>query len=154
MNLYRPVIALIFAFLLLDAGVLFRWHGMQEAVPKIRTMMPPLSPAVEASHARDMCLSTQPVWENGRTQMDYCMISAGKGDPQAQSVVAQFYLNGTTDDSQAQAYRWLRAAAENRRDRSAAAMARLRLKELVRQLDPETLQRAKDLAEREIPGVE
>lgn len=156
MKLDRPVAALLSAVIVLQTAIFFHLYDMQSAIPKIRTLMPPalaVEPArsaEEAAQARAYCMSDAPIWEGARSQMDYCMTSAAAGDPQAQAVVAQFYLNGSTSASKAEAYAWLKAAAQNRRDRSVAASARLRLDGLVRHLDAATLARAETQALRYI----
>lgn len=156
MRLDRPIAALLTAVLVLQSAIFFHLYDMQGAVPKIRTLMPePVTLAPTAApdatmQARGYCLSNAPVWDGARSQMDYCMESAAAGDPQAQAVVAQFYLNGSTPASQAEAYAWLKAAAQNRRDRSVAASAQLRLDSLMHRLDAETIARAETQALRYI----
>lgn len=160
MTLFRPMAALLLAILVMESAVIFHWYDMQSAVPKIRTLMPQGPADANATtatgaddnatrEARDLCFSDQPVWQGDKSQMDYCMVSAAAGDPRAQQLVAQFYLNGETSASQATGLFWLRAAARNQRNPSLADLAKLKFVALTRSLDHETLARAKT-----IPGWE
>jgi TPR repeat protein len=159
MSLDRPIAALLAAVLVLQAALFFHLYDMQGAIPKIRTLMPaapmqtiPLPSLGEVRQARALCFSTEPVWQGEKSQMEYCMMAAASGDPQAQNMVAQFYMNGSTSASQAEAYAWLRAAAQNRRDRAAASAARLRLSDLVHKLDPATVEQAEQIAAQHMRG--
>jgi TPR repeat protein len=161
MRLDHPIAALLGAVLVLQAAIFFHLYDMQGAIPKIRTLMPdsPVQTALmpdrsEVRQARALCFSDAPVWQGEKSQMDYCMAAAGAGDPQAQAIVAQFYLNGSTPASQAEAYAWLRAAAQNRADRAAAAAARLRLGDLVHHLDAATVAQAEQMATQHMRGYE
>jgi TPR repeat protein len=156
MSLNRPIAALLAAVLVLQTALFFHLSDMQAAIPKIRTLMPPepepLPSKGEVTQARNRCFSSAPVWDGEKSQMDYCMEAASSGDPQAQTVVAQFYLDGSTEASQAEGYAWLRTAAQNRRDRAVAAAARLRLGDLVHRLDAATVAHAEIIATQHMRG--
>ena len=77
--------------------------------------------------------------------MDYCLMSAARGDPQAQAMVAQFYLDGSTPASQAQGLAWLQTMARNRSNGNLASAARFRLSTLMARAAPSTLLRAREL---------
>jgi TPR repeat protein len=156
MNFYRATVALLFSVLLFEATGFFQWYEMQAAVPRIRTLMPQAPqeiaavkpPGRDAARAQTLCFSDAPVWQGGKTQMDYCMMAADAGDPAAQAMVAEFYLDGSTPASQAKAYAWLRTAATNSRDQAVADAARLRLGDLMRHLNGTTIDHAETLAAR------
>jgi hypothetical protein len=156
------------------AGLLFRLHGLDTTVPHVRSaLMPDTEEAVRdggivdpradtglhyrlmvedgqrkaelaLTRAQEKCRDSNAPPDGSR--LDYCIISAGAGDPDAQAAVAEFYMSGTTRAAKAEAYAWLSAASENKGDRTTAAIARVKRNRLEESLDGAALDRAEALA--------